>query len=274
MENKTRKCLFLATILLFFLSIEVQSQEKGARLPSQVLEAQRTGNAKLEDSLAQLYMRQYLFKLKGKDLFTKENLTFMSQHLNDPEAFNLFLKYPAKVNAVLGKDKAQYALRYAISRAYFQGIEPVKNSNFDWTDLQKKMKSMFGEIGLETIYGKQMIYYMLAKDWSNFGKYYTLYFEKALMRPEYNINDITWSLFENVSDSKVLKFACDVVMKYAMEKWYQNDFYAYDTYANLLYKIGKGDQAIEWEERAVKQSNQDNVYIETLEKIRKGEKTW
>jgi len=239
MKNKTRKFLFLAIAMLNFWNIDLQAQKKN-------------------------------------EPFTKDNLIAMSQHLNDTEgeAFKLFLNNQKKVNAVLGKDKAQYLLRDAISKVYFQGVNAVNKPNFDWTDLQKTMKSKFGEIGQETLHGKQMIYYMMTKDWSKFGKYYVLYFEKALKRPEYVVNDITWPLFENVNDPKVLKFACDVVMKYAMEEWYQSDPASWDTYANLLYKTGKKEQAIEWEERAVKQSNQDKVFVETLEKMKNNLPTW
>ena len=51
-----------------------------------------------------------------------------------------------------------------------------------------------------------------------------------------------------------------------------------DTYANLLYKTGKKKLAVQWEEKAlklVKEKNEDTVgYAETLEKMKKGEKTW
>nr|WP_199082480.1 hypothetical protein [Pedobacter sp. ASV19] len=238
-KSKTRKHLFIAIAMLIFWNSDLQAQEK-------------------------------------KELFTKDNLTTMSQHLDNTEGeeFKLFLKYPEKVNAVLGKDKAQYMLRTAISKAYFQGITPTQKPNFDWSDLKNMMKSKFGEIGLETLYSKQMMYYLDAKDWSNFGKYYVLYFEKALKRPEYDINNLNWVLFENVNDPKVLKFACDVVMEYAMEEWYQNNWQSYDTYANLLYKTGQKEKAIEWETKAVKLSNNDKGIVETLEKMKTNQRTW
>lgn len=239
MKNKRRKCLFIAIAMFNFWNAGIKAQEK-------------------------------------KELFTKENLGSLSQHLNDTqgEAFKLFLENPERVNSVLGKDQAQYALRKAISKTYFQGIDPVNKPNFDWTALQKTMKSKFGEIGLETLHGNQMMYYLEAKDWKNYGKYYMLYFERALKRPDYVINNITWPLFENVNDPNILKFACDVVMKYAMGEWYQTDFNAYDTYANLLYKIGRRDLAIEWEEKAVKLSSNDKTIVETLERMRNNISTW
>jgi tetratricopeptide (TPR) repeat protein len=59
-----------------------------------------------------------------------------------------------------------------------------------------------------------------------------------------------------------------------MEQWYQNDFAAYDTYANLLYKIGRKNEAIDWEEKAVKLSNNDKTILDTLEKMKNNQKTW
>lgn len=281
MRNKTRKHLFLAVAMLFFFGLEVKAQEKRelSSLPDQVLEAKKNGKLQLADSLAQVYIKEYLFNLKDQDLFTKDHLIFLSEHLNDTEgkAFKLFLKDPKKVNSMLGEDKAQYALRTAISKAYFKGIDPIKKPNFDWTTLKKIMTSKFGEIGLETLYGKQMGYYLEAKDWNNFSKYYTLYFEKALKRPEYDVNGLTWPLFENVSDPKVLKFACDVVMKYAIVEWYQNDPESWDTYANLLHKVGRTTLAIDWEQKAVKMKMgqpDEKLYTDALEKMKKGLPTW
>jgi len=132
-------------------------------------------------------------------------------------------------------------------------------------------------VGQEEVYCNAMITYSEAEDWINFGKYYMLYFEKALKHPVYDVNNISWWLFEHVEDQKVLKFACDVVMKYAIEKWYQNDPTVWDTYANLLHKTGKTTEAIEWEEKAAKMKiglPDEKVYTETLEKMRKNLPTW
>jgi len=222
------------------------------------------------------YINNYLFKLNEENLFTKDNLAFISEYLTNPEskAFKLFLKNSQKINSLLGKDKVQYVLREAISRAYFKGLDSINSHSFDWAALTEKITSKFGDIGLEALYGKRMMYCLSTKDWDNYGKFYVLYFEKALKRPEYNINTLSWHLFENVDNPKILKFACDIVMRYAMEEWYQIDFNAYDTYANLLYKTGKKDQAIEWEGRAVKLSNNNKEIVETLEKMKKNINTW
>jgi len=229
--------------------------------------------------IAKDYIDNYLLKLKDEVLFTKDNLTFIAQNLgnSDSGTFRLFLAKSDKVNSVLGNNKVEYAIRSAISKEYLRGIEPSAKPNFDWTALKRTIVVKFGPIGLETLYGAQMIYYLNAKDWANFGKYYILYFGKALKRPEYTVNNISWALFGNVTDKKVLDFACDSVMKYAMEEWYQTDPAAYDTYANLLYKAGRNVEAIAWQEKAVKIAKGTSYEKENqghLEKMLRNEKTW
>jgi hypothetical protein len=49
-----------------------------------------------------------------------------------------------------------------------------------------------------------------------------------------------------------------------------------DTYANILYKLGKKEEAISWEEKAVTLVGEADKksYQETLDKMKRGEKTW
>ena len=55
-----------------------------------------------------------------------------------------------------------------------------------------------------------------------------------------------------------------------------------DTYANLLYKVGRTAEAMKWEEFAIEKANERGeqgkdfleVYKDTLDKMRKGEPTW
>ncbi len=56
-------------------------------------------------------------------------------------------------------------------------------------------------------------------------------------------------------------------------KYYPEKHILIDTYASLLYKIGKTTNAINWEEKASKLSpNKD--YVIALEQMKKGEPTY
>ncbi|WP_316835500.1 hypothetical protein [Pedobacter nutrimenti] len=249
-------------------------------VPSLVIDAKEKGNANLADSLAQDYINNYLFKLKEDQLMDKDNLLFISKNINTTESkgFKLFFKRRNKINSILGPDKAEYAIRGAIGKQFLPKAIRENTPGADWGPTENTVTTRFGVLGQETIYGRKLAYYGNINDWNNYGKYYMLYFKTALKRSEFEINNITWPVFQNVSDPRVLKFACDVVMKYAIETWYSNnDPVAWDTYANLLYKTGKTTQAIEWEEKAAKMKMglpDEKVYTETLDKMRKGLPTW
>jgi thioredoxin-related protein len=250
-----------------------------AMMPEFAKKAKDLNRMDLAQKVANEYINGYLFKLKGAELYTKENLSFMGDFLGDENSkgFKLFMKEPEKVNAVLGDYAAQSKVRRAIYNAYIPKGDVNAKRNFDWNSLEKTMAAKFGSVGQEEVYLNAMFTYYDEKDQANFGKYYVLYYEKALKHPVYDVNNITWRLFEQVEDQKVLKFACDVVMKYAIEKWYQNDPTCWDTYANLLYKAGQTTLAIEWEEKASKMKigmPDEKVYTETLDKMRKGLPTW
>jgi hypothetical protein len=49
-----------------------------------------------------------------------------------------------------------------------------------------------------------------------------------------------------------------------------------DTYANLLYKLGKKDDAIAWEQQAADlvPTGEKKSYLDTIDKMKSGQKTW
>jgi hypothetical protein len=274
------KTMLLSFALLSLTSLGFAQKTKNFKImPSQAKEAKEKGNVTLANSIAQDYINNYLFKLKEGELMTKDNLSFIGDFLGDENSkgFKLFMKEPEKVNAILGDYAAQYKIRRAIYEAYIPKGDVSAKRNFDWKSLERTMTAKFGTVGQEEVYGNAACTYFDEKDWNNYGIYYVLYFEKALKHPVYDTNTFSWYLFEHVEDQNVLKFACDVVMKYAIEKFYQNDPACWDTYANLLHKAGNTTLAIEWEEKAAKMKvgqPDEKLYTEALEKMKKGLPTW
>jgi len=269
----------LLSLAFFSLTGVGFAQQVKKMASSLVLEERKKGNLKAADSVAQNYIDNHLLKLSKGELMTKDNLLFISENLNHTgsKGFEFLYKNRANVNAVLGPDKAEYLIRDVIAREYVPKIEEWNSKDIDWDLLGENITSRFGNLGQEMVYGKRMNYYLIKQDFKSFGKYYMLYFKTAIKRPEYMINDLTYSLFLKVDDPAVLRFACDNVMKYALEEWYQNDPNAYDTYACLLYKIGRRTEAIKWEERALigaKGRADEKSFADVLEKMKKEEKIW
>jgi hypothetical protein len=210
-----------------------------------------------------------------KQLYLKESLTFIQQitRTSKDSGFELFRTQSEKVNIVLGDHVADRKVKDII---YAEEIEPYttgKDTKPDWDVIQQRIISKYGSLGEEFVLGQRMLYYVsTTQDWKNFGKYYVLYYEKALTHSEFHINNVSWVVFEHVDDPKVLTFA-EKVSKYNVEKLDQTSE-AIDTYANLLHKLGKTEEAIEWEKKAIKLSNNEEVFVKTLEKMKEGRPTW
>lgn len=93
------------------------------------------------------------------------------------------------------------------------------------------------------------------------------------MKPN-SINDLIWmGVFPHTTDkktlNKALKLMEDVIKKDVVKEEPEYDD-VLDTYANLLYKLGRRQEAIAWENKAISAGEpQDN-----LKKMQKGEPTW
>ncbi|MGF6928269.1 hypothetical protein QFZ48_003769 [Chitinophaga sp. W2I13] len=210
--------------------------------------------------------------------FSKENLIFIGKitRTTKDRGFELFNAYPERINSILGQVSAEYTVKMIIEH---EELAPYfsHNSIPAWDSLQSQMNSKYGVLGEEVILGKRMMYCAEAtQDWKAYGKYYVLYFQKAMKHPDYITNNLSWKVFQHVDDSDVLEFALKV-MKYDLETWDQNEPQAYDTYANLLHKLNKSSEAIKWEEKAIqlkRNEAEEKVFAETLQKMKAGLPTW
>ena len=88
------------------------------------------------------------------------------------------------------------------------------------------------------------------------------------------LNGIAWYIFQNYSDETVLKEA----LTWSEKTVQLSSIPPYlDTKANILYKLGRKDEAIALQKRAVANlygSPVNSVYSVTLKKMEAGEKTW
>lgn len=244
------------------------------QMPDLARKAKFFDEKQLAQMIADSYISNYLFKLNDQNLFTKDHLNFIGDFLGkeSSKGFKLLMNEPEKVNAILGGYQAQGKIMDFIDQKYLPQGDFEKIDKPDWNALEKLVVEKFGALGKERVYGQRMLYHWVLKDdWQSFSKYYVLYFDQALDHSRYNLNTMSWYVFEHVNDPKVLESAIKV-MKYDLETYGKNDFQDYDTYANLLYKAGHKEQAIEWEEKAVKLSNQNKELVGTLEKMRRGKK--
>jgi hypothetical protein len=209
---------------------------------------------------------------------SKSNLTFIKKTIktSKDKGFEMFWTQRQQVDSILGENSALTKINEIIEA---EEITPLIKTKPNWDSIQQVVIKKYGDIGEELVYGRQMVFYGFEANpinWEKYAKYYVLYFQKAMTHPKYQINNMSWNIFEHVNDTETLEFAVRL-MKYSIEKWDQNNIEAYDTYANLLHKLKKSGEAIQWEEKALKLKKgapDEKVFAETLQKMKAGLPTW
>jgi tetratricopeptide (TPR) repeat protein len=117
-------------------------------------------------------------------------------------------------------------------------------------------------------------YYQYKKDWMNFQTAVVAYMKQyGANATSDQLNSYARAIFDNCKDMACIKVALAWSKKSFDEK--ENPLFI-NTYANILYKLGKTEEAIKWQEKALATTSNINktAYQETLDKMKKGEKTW
>lgn len=246
----------------------------------------------------------YINSLNEKDFFIKDNIEFLRQFTNSSKdrGFKIFYKYPEKINnimegvplpkgAVSKINKGDYAQSAVRSLIYLEQIyEPVfkpaiddsmKRNDPDWLNLSLNIHKKYPKVDTERIIIDAKVgWYGWRENWREFSKSLISqmdinYKNKSLSGMTFNINNNCWALFKHAEDSAILNRAI---------KWMENAFRqnekdlkwgtAIDTYANLLYKVGRKKEALEWEAKAVECEPKNQEIIQAWDRMKKGLPTW
>lgn len=281
-----------------------------ASVPSLINNLENAGDHEQAILVAQTYIHNYLLKLPKDLLFKKDNIRLLGKYLKSSkdEGFSVFYRYPKLVDKVVGNDYDKSVLWTVILR---EDVNPklykdnVKRQPLttrpDWTAIAKPIQEKFGEKTAEgVILYARIKWYKQQKDWTELVKASLEQLEK--FGPDADLNSLNNTLynvfFEHSSNKNVLTKAIQW-QKLVLDKYPDEPDYI-DTYANLLYKLGRKDEAIDWEikalnlvkehmdkasndykqgishssDRITQYKNQLDDEAATLQKMKSGQPTW
>ena len=186
--------------------------------------------------------------------------------------FSTFTDHIPEVDKALGPGFAEAKVRN-VFLVEATDRKPGDNRPPDWTAIQKKIAEKLPAQAAELTARAKISYYMGKKDWPGFEKamvaYMKSYNEKIT---DDELNNIAWSVFQGCPDMTCVSGVLDW-----SKRLKDNHVAGYmDTYANILYKLGKKDDAIALETKAVGLAVESDKasFLETIDKMKKGEKTW
>lgn len=235
-----------------------------------------TTNAK---SLFRDFVSNLSIPYSYQDLSTVMELTKNADDLG----FKFLMQNSQQVNEILGKNEADGKILAIIEKEVTKMKSDFSDSALDWNLIEQAISNKYGQFGKEGCF-KVKLYTLLNSNKKGLVlefKKYVDFITKAYGTNAYverfgaaNVNMIAWIAFENVNDRDVLSDA--IKWMEPVIKDHPNNYAGIDTYANLLYKAGRKDEAISWQKKAVSlvPSAQSGVYKQALDKMEKGLKTW
>lgn len=298
-----KRCLFF---LLFLRLSSLQAQDASNQNFDSLLKSYREGfrnyalmpylanTAKalkqhdLADSIARDYIDHYLFNSTEDIVYKKSNIEFLRKFNQTAEskAFDLFYKNGDKIDRAMGRPG--YAKEYVDYIIAKQEIDPRLWQNSDpgkpvsdypnWKKIKRIVQKKYGRSYADrTVLNAQLRWYNYKKDWNGIVKYnvkkieqYGLDTTSALGKAMLN-NMVFEIIFKHSNDKAILRKATgwmEMVVKST------NDPIDIDTYANLLYKLGRRNEAVLWEQKAVTLAPSDKEISDNMSKMKRGVPTW
>lgn len=212
------------------------------------------------------------------NLFTKDNLEFIDKFTmkSSDKGFALFLHNTEKVNALMGKGKAEKKITGIITSEDIYPVILKRNATAapDFGALSASLTKKYPKYAAELTASAKVIYYQYKGEWNHFQSEVISYMKKYGAKAEpAELNNFAWTVFENCKDMSCVTEALEWSKRSFKDK---EDPMFMDTYANILHKLGKTKEAIEWESKALAlaQEGDKKTYQDTLDKMKKGEKTW
>ena len=242
--------------------------------------------------IAILAKSTWIEKQKPLDIFNTDLKDFINNFillfsLKD-KLVNYIIKYPNEVDRACSESGfGKRISNYMISR-YF--VNPALQTATDakvtpaWDQLENSVARRFGKkIAMKILLESKIQWYSEREDWENIIKYNIQNFEtNGLDTVGFGksfINNFVFDVvFKHSNDSIVLSKG--LIYIETILKTNPNRTSWLDTYANVLYKLGRKDEAISYEKKAItiaqKNNNKSGIieYTDMLNKMLLNEPTW
>lgn len=221
---------------------------------------------KLKDSYADFESAaaEYLKSVDEKDFSKKDNWDIISGFINNINSREI--KYIIKNRDLLIKTYGEESVDGKIKSAFAEGFEKAIKSRTNSQAAYDSLKNAALKSGYtkadEVVLTAEFALYKKKKDTDNFIKtadaYLKLKSTKAL-----DYNEAAWFVYENSTDKPSLEKAAGWAKK-GLEM--EEESGIYDTYANILFKLGNKAEAIKYEEKALELAKKVGEGVEDIQK--------
>jgi thioredoxin-related protein len=241
-----------------------------------------------DQSIAKEIMNTYTSELSKDSLYTEKNLVMISNQSGiKDQSFKIILNHQRQVDSVLGIGSAKEMINGAIYNEYFVPI--IQNGVYaqkhpDFIAKKAEMVRLYNQEGLRAYLKLTALYnYIMYTKYKGGSEFLTNWINiKLNLYKEFpdeffsgkaiDLNNDAWFLFQKSSQKNQLAIALKWSQKATQIEPKSGNWK--DTYANLLFKLGRVKEAIVTEKNALKLEPENNDIKTNLEKMERSEKTW
>jgi thioredoxin-related protein len=250
----------------------------------------------LGDPMYSKIVREYLDYLEQRpkeQLYIKDNLDFLGTIMTTTNRFfRLFQENSEKIDQVMGNPWFTKGILFRLvhNEEVLPYLKTVALMNFSpqWQDLQEQVAKKFPPSYAEWAIDDAKVTWFQYRDDEAYIDAYLTQVEKygtdtTVSGQDLDLNNHFWIVFEKSNDVSQLNRAIQLMEGVIRRNHATRPMaIAWDTYANLLYKVGRTKEAIEWEEKAMEQVKAGEFYSpsaieeynDTVNKMKIGIPTW
>jgi thiol-disulfide isomerase/thioredoxin len=239
-----------------------EKEPANAVLASKYFEMMDAGCMKFDDEI-EIYFRTQ----KESDLTSPGNWQIINRFLNDANSreFKYIVSNKKSFIKLYSDEKVNSKIK-AVYESSLRNLIRSKDDN-GYNALKAKVKKSGILKAEEIVLNSDLIYYQKNKDWKNYAKVAEKLINSYRKDDAILLNSVSWTIFENINDKAVLLKA---------EKWAKHSveldskYYNNDTYANVLFKLGKNKEAKAAAEKAIELAKTEGSdYKETEDLLKK-----
>lgn len=252
--------------------------------------ARAYGNRELADSVATFYIN-HLYEFGRDSIYTPQNLALITDFTRSSKikTFDLFYHHGREVDSVMKRPNLSRNLIDAIIESeeinskLYPGGKTIEGKP-EWITMRNNIiKAYNSDYADRIIIWAKVKWFEQKKDWKNYAANLILKVERygpydkvfyQIPQDEYALwNFCSWDLFFYSDESKNLRKALEWSKKSQMLSPKPDPEFM-DTYANILYKLHRKREALEWEAKALKLRPNATDIADNLSKMKKGLPTW
>lgn len=216
---------------------------------------------------------EYLRKLQLEQLLMPDNWSILEKYVTDMHAsqFGVLLNYQPEFEKRVGTEKVNNKIYNVYLSSALKIAKSSQTDEAKYQELKKELSTTNFKRAKEIIVQADMAWYARQKNWDRFAQSTINYMDTYPTTDPVKLNSLAWDFFEHVTNKAQL----DKALAWAqLSVKLQDKSYNNDTYANLLFKLGRKSEAIKVEEKAAQlaaEAKEDTTpYKETIAKFKKG----